>query len=128
MGEARLARFEASFVLLAGERNASILEGGIGSDWASDKALLVLGCDLLASEWGLEVGFVRSRGGVASGAVVITELVIVEAMRTSASGGEAMGQLLDGMSGGEKIENSGRGNHEFARKMTLAYKGQQPPT
>ena len=90
MGEARLARFGASFVLPAGERNASILEGGIGRDWASDKALFVLGCDLLASGRGLEVGFVRIRDGAASEAAAITELVIVEATRTSDSGGEAM--------------------------------------
>ena len=57
MSEARLAWFGASFVLPAGERNASIVEGGIGSNWASDKKLFVLGCDLLASGWGLEVGF-----------------------------------------------------------------------
>ena len=90
MGEARLARFGASFVLPAGERNASILEGGIGSDWASDKALFVLGSALLASGWGLEIGFVRTRDGAASEAAALTELLIVEAIRTSASGGEAM--------------------------------------
>ena len=90
MGEARLARFGASFVLPAGERNASILEGGIGSNWSLDKALFVLGCDLLASGWGLEIGFERTRGGAASEAAAITELVIVEAIRTSDLGGEAM--------------------------------------
>ena len=82
MGEAGLARFGASFVLLpTGERNSPILEGGIGSDWASDKALFVLGCDLLASGWGLEVGFLRTCGGASSEAAAITELVTVETMR-----------------------------------------------
>ena len=50
----------------------------------------VLGCDLLASGRGLEVRFERTRGGAASEAASITELVIVEAMRTFALGGEAM--------------------------------------
>ena len=84
-GGARLTRFGARFVLSADESNSSILEGGIGNDWTTE-----LGCDLLASGWGLEVGFVQTRGGAVSEAAAITELVIVEAIRTSDSGGEAI--------------------------------------
>ena len=72
-------------MLSAGESNSSILEGGIGNDWTTE-----LGCDLLASGLGLEVGFVQTRGGAVSEAAAITELVIVEEIRTSDSGGEAM--------------------------------------
>ena len=58
----------------------------------------------------------RTRGGAASEAAAITELVIVEAMRTSNSGGELMWQSLDDMSGEERIKISGLGSHELARK------------
>ena len=58
----------------------------------------------------------RTRGGAASEAAAITELVIVEAMRTSNTGGETMWQSLDDVSEEERIESLGLGSYEFARK------------
>ena len=49
---------------------------------------------------GLEGGLVQTRGSAVSEAAAITELVIVEAIRTSDSWGEATWEPSDDMSGG----------------------------
>ena len=54
----------------------------------------------LATVGGFKVGLVHARSCALNEAAAITELVIVEAVRTSDSGGQAMREPSDDMSGG----------------------------
>ena len=69
---------------------------------------------------GLKVGFVHARGCAINETATITEVLIVEAVRTSDSGGELMWEPSDDMSGGEIIESSVLGSHGFAKNTVLS--------
>ena len=70
----------------------------------------------LATVGGLKVRFVHVRGCALNEAAAITELVIVEAVRTSDSGREAMWKPSDNTSGGGGVEGSVVGSHGLAQK------------
>ena len=73
----------------------------------------------LATVGGFKVGLVHARSCALNEAAAITELVVVEAVRTSDSGGQAMREPSDDMSGGGK--NRDFGTWELGIRTRIPY-------
>ena len=73
----------------------------------------------LATVERFKVGSVHARGCAFNEATAITELLIVEAVRTSDSGGQAMWEPSDDLSGGEIIKISVLGSQGFVQNTVL---------
>ena len=71
---------------------------------------------------GFKVGLVHTRRCALNEAAAITELVIVKAVRSSYSGGQAMWEPSDDMSGGKRIEILVLGSQGFVQKYRTVQK------